>query len=271
MNTRPHELRQVDPGQRPVRDSPPPGSSLHVRPRGLDGSRGVLPSREEASGVDPGEGFSRFFCLSAGTDGWGVLEFRFEPLLAPRALGVVLSCRPKRLILVRCRPLVAPPRETSAAGSASRCFPYFPRRLVTCVCGRPAETLLLKACPKRQAGAVCSYASYEDARLLRRRCALGCRFRAAGSATLTILPAACRGFCALVFCLSWSLRVSSPSVSGKVDLPGYGHAVATRHAIKGWLRMIKEYITTREELIRFAREWQLPCSIARVQRLRSAE
>ncbi|CAM9743777.1 unnamed protein product [Ectocarpus sp. 12 AP-2014] len=35
-----------------------------------------------------------------------------------------------------------------------------------------------------------------------------------------------------------------------VDLPGYGHAVATRHAIKGWLRMIKEYITTRQELIR---------------------
>lgn len=39
----------------------------------------------------------------------------------------------------------------------------------------------------------------------------------------------------------------------QVDLPGYGHAVATRHAIKGWLRMIKEYITTREELIRYMR------------------
>lgn len=39
----------------------------------------------------------------------------------------------------------------------------------------------------------------------------------------------------------------------QVDLPGYGHAVATRHAIKGWLRMIKEYITTREELIRYSR------------------
>eukprot|EP00752_Nemacystus_decipiens_P009438 g8437.t1 len=41
-----------------------------------------------------------------------------------------------------------------------------------------------------------------------------------------------------------------PPVLTLVDLPGYGHAVATRHAIKGWLRMIKEYITTREELIR---------------------
>ncbi|CAM9275265.1 unnamed protein product [Pylaiella littoralis] len=41
-----------------------------------------------------------------------------------------------------------------------------------------------------------------------------------------------------------------PPVLTLVDLPGYGHAVATRRAMKGWLRMIKEYITTREELIR---------------------
>ncbi|CAM9649213.1 unnamed protein product [Scytosiphon promiscuus] len=41
-----------------------------------------------------------------------------------------------------------------------------------------------------------------------------------------------------------------PPVLTLVDLPGYGHAVATRHAIKGWLRMIKQYITTRGELIR---------------------
>ncbi|CAN0476919.1 unnamed protein product [Ascophyllum nodosum] len=39
-----------------------------------------------------------------------------------------------------------------------------------------------------------------------------------------------------------------PPVLTLVDLPGYGHAVATKNAMKGWLRMIKEYITTREEL-----------------------
>lgn len=56
--------------------------------------------------------------------------------------------------------------------------------------------------------------------------------------------------CGVGICVVRVVRVAFVSCR-QVDLPGYGHAVATRHAIKGWLRMIKEYITTRQELIRY--------------------
>ena len=36
-----------------------------------------------------------------------------------------------------------------------------------------------------------------------------------------------------------------------VDLPGYGHAVATQHAMKDWNVMIRDYLTNRHVISRF--------------------
>ncbi|CAM9901075.1 unnamed protein product, partial [Ectocarpus fasciculatus] len=50
----PHELREVHPGECPVRDTPPQGSRLNLRPRGLDRPRRFLPSGQEAPCADSG-------------------------------------------------------------------------------------------------------------------------------------------------------------------------------------------------------------------------